>query len=111
MSNHEDPNPNEKIYTLIKNYYSELTEGFNYIKNSLIPQILLGSIIANFLIGAFIVSLPSYANDRGGVEFYGYYLAAFSAGSLVGSLLALLLKEVRIGRLTIVGFYLVAWFG
>nr|WP_154896858.1 MFS transporter [Paenibacillus xylanexedens] len=104
LSEHEGPNPNEKIYRLIKNYYSELTEGFNYIKNSLIPQILLGSVIANFLIGAFIVSLPSYANDRGGVEFYGYYLAAFSAGSLVGSLLALLLKEVRIGRLTIVGF-------
>ncbi|MDN8593512.1 hypothetical protein B2I21_19000 [Chryseobacterium mucoviscidosis] len=104
LRSHENPTPNENIYELIKNYYSELTEGFSYIRNSLIPQILLGSIIANFLIGAFIVSLPSYAQDRGGVEFYGYYLAAFSAGSLVGSLLALLLKEVKIGKLTIIGF-------
>lgn len=104
LTKDESQKSDTNLSVVLKNYVDELVEGLRYIKNSLIPQILIGSIIANFLIGAFVVSLPSYSQERGGVEFYGYYLVAFSAGSLIGSLLATILKNIKIGKITIIGF-------
>lgn len=111
LTKDESQKSDTNLSVVLKNYVDELVEGLRYIKNSLIPQILIGSIIANFLIGAFVVSLPSYSQERGGVEFYGYYLAAFSAGSLIGSLLATILKNIKIGKITIIGFMFggIAW--
>ena len=47
---------------------------------------LIGSVVANFSIGMTMAILPSFADSLGGVKSYGFFLAAISAGSLIGAL-------------------------
>jgi MFS family permease len=67
----------------------------------------------NFALGATIALLPSYGAHIGGAEGYGFLMAAFAIGILLGSLIASALADLPFGRLTVVAFFVsgVAWLG
>lgn len=87
-------------------YKRELSEGFSIVFGSLLWVFLLGSVVANFAIGITMAILPSFANNIGGVEMYGFLLTAVSAGSLIGALLGSVLGKFRVGVISIVCFAL-----
>ena len=88
----------------IKQYLSDLTEGFSIVFRSLMSVFLIGSIVANFSISMSMAILPSFADTLGGVKLYGFFLAAISAGSLIGALLGSWFGKFKIGYVAIISF-------
>ncbi|HDR4422502.1 TPA: MFS transporter [Bacillus cereus] len=87
-----------------KQYFSDLKEGFSIVFRSLMGAFLIGSVVANFSIGMTMAILPSYADSLGGVKSYGFFLAAISAGSLIGALFSSWVGKRNVGRVSIIGF-------
>ncbi|HHK5535026.1 TPA: MFS transporter [Bacillus mobilis] len=87
-----------------KQYFSDLKEGFSIVFRSLMGVFLIGSVVANFSIGMTMAILPSFADSLGGVKSYGFFLAAISAGSLIGALFSSWVGKRNVGRVSILGF-------
>ncbi|PGD09731.1 MFS transporter [Bacillus wiedmannii] len=87
-----------------KQYFSDLKEGFSIVFRSLMGVFLIGSVVANFSIGMTMAILPSFADSLGGVKSYGFFLAAISAGSLIGALFSSWVGKRNVGRVSIIGF-------
>ena len=87
-----------------KQYFTDLKEGFSIVFRSLMGVFLIGSVVANFSIGMTMAILPSFANSLGGVKSYGFFLAAISAGSLIGALFSSWVGKRNVGRVSIIGF-------
>ncbi|MGF9854804.1 MFS transporter [Bacillus paramobilis] len=87
-----------------KQYFSDLKEGFSIVFRSLMGVFLIGSVVANFSIGMTMAILPSFADSLGGVKSYGFFLAAISAGSLLGALFSSWVGKRNVGRVSIIGF-------
>lgn len=87
-----------------KQYFSDLKEGFSIVFRSLMGVFLIGSVVANFSIGMTMAILPSFADSLGGVKSYGFFLAAISAGSLIGALFSSWFGKRNVGRVSIIGF-------
>ena len=87
-----------------KQYFSDLKEGFSIVFRSLMGVFLIGSVVANFSIGMTMAILPSFADSLGGVKSYGFFLAAISAGSLIGALFSSWIGKRNVGRVSIIGF-------
>ncbi|EJQ53426.1 MFS transporter [Bacillus wiedmannii] len=87
-----------------KQYFSDLKEGFSIVFRSLIGVFLIGSVVANFSIGMTMAILPSFADSLGGVKSYGFFLAAISAGSLIGALFSSWVGKRNVGHVSIIGF-------
>lgn len=96
----------------INTYFQELREGFRVVFGSLMATFLIGSIVANFAIGGALAILPAFADDHGGAEIYGLYLASMSTGGLIGALLATWMGKFRVGTFGIVAFLIgsICWF-
>ncbi|MED0961060.1 MFS transporter [Bacillus paramycoides] len=94
----------------VKQYFSELKEGFSIVFRSLMRVFLIGSVVANFSIGMTMAILPSFADSLGGVKSYGFFLAAISAGSLIGALLSSWVGKRNVGRVSIISFAAGAFF-
>ncbi|MFM9331399.1 MFS transporter [Paenibacillus mesotrionivorans] len=92
----------------LKQYMASLKEGYSFVKGSIISKFFYGSIAANFSFGIALAVLPAYSNDRGGPELYGYFLAAFSAGFLMGAFVSNLLKILPFGKTVVFSFFLSA---
>ncbi|KAA0823719.1 MFS transporter [Bacillus sp. AY2-1] len=93
-----------------KQYFSDLKEGFSIVFRSLMGVFLIGSVVANFSIGMTMAILPSFADSLGGVKLYGFFLAAISAGSLIGALFSSWVGKHSVGRLSIISFATSAFF-
>ncbi|HFK1455505.1 TPA: MFS transporter [Bacillus cereus] len=87
-----------------KQYFSDLKEGFSIVFRSLMSVFLIGSVVANFSIGMTMAILPSFADSLGGVKSYGFFLAAISAGSLIGALFSSWVGKRNVGRASIISF-------
>jgi len=59
-----------KLRYSFKQYRDELKEGYSIVFHSLLSVFLLGSVVCNFALGISMAVLPSYSNDKGGVEIY-----------------------------------------
>lgn len=92
----------------LKQYMGSLKEGYLFVKGSIISKFFYGSVAANFSFGIALAVLPAYSNDRGGPELYGYFLAAFSAGFLIGAFVSNLLKILPFGKTVVFSFFLSA---
>lgn len=86
-----------------KSYVGELTEGFGYIRGSVVLLFLLGAMVVNFAFGMAMAVLPAFADSLGGPAVYGLLSAAMGAGSLLGAAGASLVEEYPYGRVVIVG--------
>ncbi|PEX92494.1 MFS transporter [Bacillus cereus] len=93
-----------------KQYFSDLKEGFSIVFRSLMGVFLIGSVVANFSIGMTMAILPSFADSLGGVKLYGFFLAAVSAGSLIGALFSSWVGKRNVGRVSIISFAAGAFF-
>ncbi|HDR7516698.1 MFS transporter [Bacillus mobilis] len=93
-----------------KQYFTDLKEGFSIVFRSLMGVFLIGSVVANFSIGMTMAILPSFADSLGGVKSYGFFLAAISAGSLIGALLSSWVGKRNVGRVSIISFAAGAFF-
>lgn len=85
-------------------YFSEIREGFDYLRGSLVLQIAAIATFTNFGYGAVLAALPEYANSIGGPEAYGVLTATLAAGSFVGALGASFVGDVQYGRFLLVGY-------
>jgi len=85
-------------------YLSEIKEGFDYLRGSLVLQIAAIATFTNFGYGAVLAALPEYANSIGGPEAYGVLTATLAAGSFVGALGASFISDVRYGRFLFAGY-------
>ncbi|EEL70102.1 MFS transporter [Bacillus mycoides] len=94
----------------VKQYFSELKEGFSIVFRSLMGVFLIGSVVANFSIGMTMAILPSFTDSLGGVKLYGFFLAAISAGSLIGALFSSWVGKRNVGRVSIISFAAGAFF-
>ncbi|EJQ50801.1 hypothetical protein IEQ_02675 [Bacillus cereus BAG6X1-2] len=93
-----------------KQYFSDLKEGFSIVFHSLMGVFLIGSVVANFSIGMTMAILPSFADSLGGVKLYGFFLAAISAGSLIGALFSSWVGKRNVGNVSIISFAAGAFF-
>ncbi|MFP3376436.1 MFS transporter [Bacillus sp. SIMBA_069] len=93
-----------------KQYFTDLKEGFSIVFRSLMGVFLIGSVVANFSIGMTMAILPSFADSLGGVKSYGFFLAAISAGSLIGALFSSWVGKRNVGRVSIISFAAGAFF-
>ncbi|MGF9881286.1 MFS transporter [Bacillus albus] len=87
-----------------KQYFTDLKEGFSIVFRSLMGVFLIGTVVANFSIGMTMAILPSFADSLVGVKSYGFFLAAISAGSLIGALFSSWVGKRNVGRVSIIGF-------
>ncbi|WP_242319591.1 MFS transporter [Bacillus cereus group sp. BfR-BA-01349] len=105
------PQQTESDTTLsTKQYFSDLKEGFSIVFRSLMGVFLIGSVVANFSIGMMMAILPSFTDSLGGVKLYGFFLAAISAGSLIGALFSSWVGKHSVGRVSIISFGTSAFF-
>lgn len=87
-------------------YLTDLREGVSFVRKTVLLQLLVPGIVANFAFGATLAVLPAFADALGGSAVYGGLMAALAGGSLVGSVVASRLSGVAYGRLSITGFAL-----
>ena len=104
--------------SFLDGYAADLREGLGFVRGTVLLPLMLGGVVANFAIAATMPVLPAFGDALstgrfGGATVYGALLAAVAAGSLLGSLLASLVRDQPYGRLAIVGFGLsgVCWIG
>ncbi len=109
----QSEHPTSESFTKVSlsSYWTELKEGFQIIFQSLMALFILGAMAMNFAIGGAMALLPALADNRGGPELYGYYLAAMSVGGLAGALLAPKLANVKLGSFYIISYIIapIAW--
>lgn len=107
----EHPTSESFTKVSLSSYWTELKEGFQIIFQSLMALFILGAMAMNFAIGGAMALLPALADNRGGPELYGYYLAAMSVGGLAGALLAPKLANVKLGSFYIISYIIapIAW--
>ncbi|MDQ0208705.1 MFS transporter [Alkalicoccobacillus murimartini] len=105
----------ESISDLLAVYKIDLKAGIDYMRNSLIPKMIVSIAFINLAMGIMIPNLPAFALIKGGGNeaVYGFYLAAMSFGILIGALVTSKVKEVRFGRLIIISFSITGmlWMG
>ncbi|HEU5140362.1 MAG TPA: MFS transporter [Bacillales bacterium] len=87
-------------------YMTDLKEGFRFVMGSIVAKFFIGSVAANFAFGAAMAVMPAYADWRGGAEYYGFMMAALSAGFLIGALLSPYVERFPMGKMEVVAFTL-----
>jgi MFS family permease len=96
---------NKGIKSGLVTYFSELKEGFSIVFGSIMGTFLFGSVVANFAIGGALAVLPAFADQNGGSEIYGFYLAAMSTGALIGAVLSPWMGKFKLGYFSIISFF------
>ncbi len=96
----------QSVQVAFEQYKYDLREGFSIVFSTHLAKFLLGSVVANFSIGAVYAILPAFADSRGGSDLYGIYLAAISGGALIGALSASWFERFPLGKLTIGLFFI-----
>lgn len=85
-------------------YIADVREGLAVVRRSVVGHMVVGASLAGAFTGATSAVLPAFADALGTAATYGLLVAAMTAGSFCGALLASRLETVPLGRVTIVGF-------
>lgn len=94
------------IPEVVKKYGNDLTEGFRFVMGSIIAKFFIGAVAANFVFAAAMAVMPAYADERGNATIYGFMMAAFSGGFLVGALLTSYVERFPVGKMQVVAYCL-----
>ncbi|MEI3606144.1 MFS transporter [Pseudogracilibacillus sp. SE30717A] len=91
---------------IIKNYVGDLKEGIAFMFNSFLAKLLYGAIILNLVGAATVAVFPAFGEVIGGTEYVGFLLMSIALGSLIGALLAPVLKLERfpLGKMYAFGY-------
>ncbi|WP_435334130.1 MFS transporter [Haloarchaeobius sp. TZWWS8] len=95
-------------------YLTDLREGVDFVRGTVLVPILLGSALVNVAAGgAIFASMPAFADTFGGPRAYGTMMAAFGVGSFLGALVASRVDDRPFGLLSIACFASsgVVWIG
>ena len=84
-------------------YVAELREGIAYVRGSVLVPLVGGVVIANLAAGAMLGVLPAFAGTVGGPDAFGFLMAAYAGGTLVGTLLASRLDDRPFGWIAGIG--------
>jgi len=85
-------------------YRDEIRAGVAVLRESVLGRMVAASLLASALLGAAMAALPAFAATLGGPTTYGLLLAAITAGTVAGSVLAPFLDHRPLGRVTVAGF-------
>ncbi|WP_439028280.1 MFS transporter [Haloarchaeobius sp. DT45] len=86
-------------------YLADLREGIEYVRGTVLVPMILGASLVNFAAGGTaIAAMPAFADTFGGSGAYGALMAAISAGSLLGAVVASLVDDRPFGALSIAAF-------
>lgn len=80
-----------------EDYFERLRSGLSYVWGSVLAPMLLGLMVVNFVFGTGLAVFPAFATARGGPEAFGFFMAAFAAGNVVGALSANLADDLPFG--------------
>ena len=96
-----------------REYLDDVAEGVAVVRDPPTLHMLAGASLAGLFTGMTTAVLPAFAASLGGPGTYGRLLAAMTAGTFAGALLASQLETVPLGRVTAVGFAAgaVCWLG
>ncbi|MGE7997639.1 MFS transporter [Lysinibacillus sp. NPDC093190] len=90
-----------KLKQITVNYTKDIKEALGYVRNSIIPYIVIGATLANFFAGGMLAALPDFSLTKGGEQFYGYYMMSEAVGMLIGSLISPQFKKIPFGIICI----------
>ncbi len=90
----------------LSEYLTDLREGISSLRGTFVVPMLVGSVVINFALGATIAVLPSYGAHVGGAEGYGFLMAAFAIGLLLGALAASGPPSLVFSRLSVAAYLL-----
>ncbi|ADI00202.1 MFS transporter [Salisediminibacterium selenitireducens] len=111
----ESAGTDHRFYRHLKNYATDLTGGVTYIRQSLIPKMMMSIVFVNVTMAVMLTNVPAFSLMKAnGLEAaYGFYMAALSLGILLGTILSPKVKTVPFGRLIIVTFAMTGllWIG
>ncbi len=82
-------------------YRTDLREGVDYLRGTVVARMLGGSVVVNFTFGMTIAVLPSYGDKLGGAGVYGFLMAAVAGGLFVGAILANAVEDLPFGAFTV----------
>jgi len=85
-------------------YLGEIRDGVAVLRESPLGRMVVASLFASALFGAALAAMPAFAATLGGATTYGLLLAATTAGTICGSVLAPFVDHRPFGRTTILGF-------
>ena len=88
----------------VEEYLEQLKGGFWYLKGSVLPKMIAGGLIVNFVFGGLIAVLPAFADTYTGASAYGFLMAAASAGTVLGALGASAIDDYPFGKIVIAGY-------
>lgn len=89
-----------------ESYFTELREGIDYLRGSVVMTLIMGGVVANLGTGAMLAVLPQFADSIGGPETYGLLMAAIAGGQFAGIAVATLAEDWPYGLVSIAGFAL-----
>lgn len=96
---------NNNVYSsesFLKDYISNISKSFSFVFKTIIVKLFVGLFVLNFTSGLILANLPSYADEKGGPAFYGYYLSFMSIGILLGAFISVYLDKFPLGKLHII---------
>lgn len=108
--NFEQPDVNKEKSGSVREasnvYFLDLKAGFNYIKGSLIPKMIVSIIFINIAMVIMTTNLPAFSLIKGnGVEAaYGFYMASISLGIMIGTIITPKIKHLNFGKLIIISY-------
>lgn len=92
-------------------FRTDLRDGITLLRGSIIAPALVGPALVYFAAGGAFAVFPAYATTFGGASAYGFLVASIGIGLLLGAGLAGVLRNLRVGRLIVIGLALssLAW--
>lgn len=89
-----------------KKYVKDLKGGFGYIKDTLIPKMIVSVIFLNLAMAVMTTNMPAFAliKGNGNESAYGFYLAAISLGIMIGTIITPKIKHWDFGKLIIFSY-------
>lgn len=89
-------------------YVADVMEGVEIVRGSVVGHVVVAAAMAGAFVGMTTAVLPAYADSFGGAGTYGLLVAAMTAGSFCGAIVASVLEGVPFGRVTATGFTIAA---
>ena len=104
----DDEQPDERSIPTLATYLTDIREGVATIRGSFLRHAVGGAMLASVGTGLSVAVLPAFGDAVGGARAYGLLVAATTASTLLGSLVAARFEDRPFGLVVVCGFLLAA---